>query len=193
MMLHQRSSSDTRHPVYYEQVDQEGNVYLIEAEEFEGEETEGEVLAHANYSGEESSPGKEEERKSEQDEEEEEDQEEEEKGAMTEDPEGGERSQRAEFVDPIIARVGQGDLHLQESAIVKAESAQPVDVMGPNYEERNDYTFRELARIRTEEGHALSDFIYKLFLVSLTYSESHKYRSFAVFKTLLERVRMHSC
>ena len=40
-------------------------MYLIEAEEFEGEETEGEVLDHANYSGEESSPAKEEERKSE--------------------------------------------------------------------------------------------------------------------------------
>jgi hypothetical protein len=55
------------------------------------------------------------------------------------------------------------------------------------------YLYRELSLILHSQEHTLTDYLYKLFLISINFAKLRQSKSYPVFKALLHRVKIHSC
>lgn len=93
--------------------------------------------------------------------------------------------------DPAISNIEFGDATINDIQLIENPITPDID---PNMPEAlHSYEYREITQIMREEQHTLTDFLYKLFLISINYAQKQKSKSLPVFKALMNRVRVNSC
>lgn len=94
-------------------------------------------------------------------------------------------------IDQVLAKVAYGDEELKDNQLL--ENPDTGDIQPLNNPVTHTYTYREIASILREQQHTVTDFMYKLFLVSINFAKLRQAKSYPVFKALLHRVKVNSC
>lgn len=92
-------------------------------------------------------------------------------------------------IDQVLAKVAYGDEELKENHLLENPDTGDFTWNAITH----TYTYRELSAILRDQQHTITDFMYKLFLVSINFAKLRQTKSYPVFKSLLSRVRVNSC
>lgn len=93
-------------------------------------------------------------------------------------------------IDPVLAKVAYGDEELKDSHLL--ENPDKGEIKPLDDALTHTYAYREISAILRSQQHTILDFMYKLFLVSINFAKIRQAKSYPVFKSLLNRVKINS-
>lgn len=93
-------------------------------------------------------------------------------------------------LDSVLAKVVDGNEELKDIHLLENPDKGSIDAL--NNPVTHTYIYREISNILREQQHTITDFMYKLFLVSINFAKIRNAKSYTVFKSLLNRVRLNS-
>jgi len=94
-------------------------------------------------------------------------------------------------LDQVLAKIVNGDEELKETHLLENPDKGYIDALKDPM--THTYTYREISNILREQQHTITDYMYKLFLISINFAKMRQTKSYTVFKALLSRVRLNSC
>lgn len=91
-------------------------------------------------------------------------------------------------IDQVLAKIA----HNEDDDINLLDNPDKGEIEPLKDPVTHTYTYREISSILREQQHTITDFMYKLFLVSINFAKVRQTKSYTVFKSLLQRVRINS-
>jgi hypothetical protein len=93
-------------------------------------------------------------------------------------------------IDQVLAKVAYGDQEMNDTHLLENPNTGEIEAL--NDPVTHTYSYREISSVVREQQHTIADFMYKLFLVSINFAKVRQAKSYPVFKSLLNRVRINS-
>lgn len=93
-------------------------------------------------------------------------------------------------LDPVLAKIVNGDQDLKDTHLLENPDQGYIDALKDPV--THSYIYREVRNILNEQQHTVTDYMYKLFLISINFAKIRNTKSYTVFKSLLSRVRLNS-